>query len=123
MATIQRVLMLAPTPFFSDRGCHMHIAEQALALQRKGLAVEIVTYHLGRDLEGLTIHRTVRIAWYRKTGPGPSWHKFYVDPLLFFKALSVGFRHKPDVIHAHLHERGFLGKLLSVFLGVPLVFD
>ena len=38
-----RVLMIAPTPFFSDRGCHVRILEEARALQRAGAAVTIGT--------------------------------------------------------------------------------
>lgn len=123
MSPIRRVLVLAPTPFFADRGCHMHIAEQAYALQRRGLDVVVVTYGLGRDLPGLTIRRTVRVPWYRKLGPGPSWHKFYVDPLLLGTALRVARAFRPDVLHAHLHEGCVLGAALRRVLGVPLVFD
>lgn len=123
MSSLQRVLVLAPTPFFADRGCHMHIAEQAYALQRRGLEAQIVTYHLGRDLPGLTIHRTIRVPWYRKLGPGPSWHKFYVDPLLLGTALRVARRFRPQIIHAHLHEGAVLGGILRKTLGVPLLFD
>ncbi|MGH7928883.1 MAG: glycosyltransferase family 4 protein, partial [Candidatus Binatia bacterium] len=123
MAQLRRILILAPTPFFADRGCHMHIAEQAYALQRQGFQVEIVTYHLGRDLSGLTVRRTWRIPWYKKLGPGPSWHKFYVDILLLLKAWQVARRFKPDLIHAHLHEGCVLGAVLSRLLGIPLLFD
>lgn len=120
---IHRILIIAPTPFFADRGCHMHIAEQAYALQRKGYAVKIVTYHLGRDLQGLTTVRTVPVPWYKKLGPGPSWHKFYVDPLLLVTTWRVAMRFKPDIIHAHLHEGAILGWILKRMLGIPLVFD
>ncbi len=119
----RRILVVAPTPFFADRGCHMHIAEQAYALQRKGYEVKIVTYHLGRDLKGLDIVRTTTVPWYKKLGPGPSWHKFYVDPLLFFTAWKTARSFKPDVIHAHLHEGAVLGWMLKKILGIPLVFD
>lgn len=101
----------------------MHIAEQAYALTRLGMDVHIVTYHLGRDLAGLPITRTIRVPWYKKLGPGPSWHKFYVDPMLFLTAWRVARRFKPDAIHAHLHEGAVLGKFLSSILRVPLVFD
>src|SRR5688572_28698065 len=123
MNKISRVLILAPTPFFADRGCHMHIAEQAYALQKKGLEVLIATYHLGRDLNGLATVRSFRIPWYRKLGPGPSWHKFYVDPLLLLTAYKAAKKFKPDVIHAHLHEGAILGWLLRHLLKIPLVFD
>ncbi len=120
---IKKVLVLAPTPFFSDRGCHMHIAEQAYALQRRNLQVKVVTYHLGRDLPGLDVVRTIKIPWYNKKGPGPSWHKFYVDPLLLFTAWRAARQFKPDIIHAHLHEGAVLSTLLSRLLNIPFVFD
>ncbi|TSC64692.1 MAG: group 1 glycosyl transferase [Parcubacteria group bacterium Gr01-1014_106] len=123
MEPLKRVLVLAPTPFFADRGCHMHIAEQTYALQRRGLEPLIVTYHLGRDLPGLNIRRTVRVPWYRKLGPGPSWHKFYVDPLLLRTALRAARQFRPHIIHAHLHEGCVLGSVLRQQLGIPLLFD
>ena len=118
-----RILMLAPTPYFSDRGCHVRIFEEARELQARGHAVEIVTYHLGRDVGGIPVTRTPRIPWYRKTEAGPSWHKPYLDILLFFTALCAVRRFRPDVIHAHLHEGAFVGALLKLFVGVPLLFD
>lgn len=119
----QRILILAPTPFFADRGCHMHIAEQAYALQRKGHTVQIVTYHLGRDIPNLDIVRSTPVPWYKKLGPGPSWHKFYVDPLLLITAIRAARTFKPDVIHAHLHEGAILGWMIKKVTGIPLVFD
>lgn len=115
--------MLAPTPFFADRGAHMHIAEQAYGLQRLGLTVLIATYHLGRDLPGLTTVRTVATPLYTKLGPGPSWHKFYVDPLLLITAWRAVKKFEPDVIHAHLHEGAVLGMILSAWFKIPMIFD
>ena len=79
--------MLAPTPFFADRGCHVRIYEEARTLAALGHRVEIVTYHIGRDLPGIITHRIPAIPWYRKLEAGPSWHKPYLDILLFCKAL------------------------------------
>src|SRR6185369_270777 len=72
---------------------------------------------------GTVVHRIPSIPWYKKLEAGPSWHKPYIDILLFFKALSVAKRFKPDLIHAHLHEGAFVGVLLKKFLKIPLVFD
>ncbi len=115
--------MLAPTPFFADRGCHVRIYEEARALQDFGNIVEIITYHIGRDIPGITTHRIASIPWYSKLEAGPSWHKPYLDILLFFKALTVARRLKPDLIHAHLHEGALIGALLKKILGIPLIFD
>ena len=115
--------MLAPTPFFADRGCHVRIFEEARSLISQGNEVEIVTYHLGRDLPGIVTHRIAAIPWYSKLEAGPSWHKPYLDILLLIKSLAVARRFKPDIIHAHLHEGAFIGFFLKKLLGIPLLFD
>ncbi|MBT1075035.1 glycosyltransferase family 4 protein [Geobacter grbiciae] len=115
--------MVAPTPFFADRGCHVRIYEEARALMACGHEVRIATYHLGRDMPGIATDRTVRIPWYRKLSAGPSWHKPYLDILLFVTALRAARRMRPDLIHAHLHEGAFLGVFLKRLVGVPLLFD
>jgi glycosyltransferase involved in cell wall biosynthesis len=118
-----RILMLAPTPYFADRGCHVRIYEEARALGELGQEVLIVTYHLGRTMPGIATVRIPRVPWYRKLSAGPSWHKPYLDILLFFTALRAARRFRPDVIHAHLHEGALIGLLLKRLLRVPLVFD
>jgi len=120
---VYRVLGIAPTPFFADRGCHVRILEEAYALQALGHHVTICAYHLGRTPAGLTVHRIPRIPWYSKLDAGPSWHKYYVDMLLTVRALLSGLRDKPDIVHAHLHEGVFIGYFVSRILDVPLVFD
>jgi glycosyltransferase involved in cell wall biosynthesis len=118
-----KVLMIAPTPFFSDRGCHVRIYEEAKGIERLGHKVIICTYHLGRDIGGLKIERIKRIPWYKRIEAGPSIHKFYLDLLLLLKVLWVGRRFKPDLIHAHLHEGALLGLLAKAYLKVPIIFD
>jgi glycosyltransferase involved in cell wall biosynthesis len=120
---VHRVLMIAPTPFFADRGCHVRIYEEARALQALGCQVEVCTYHLGDDRPGLPVHRTLRIPWYNKLSAGPSWHKLYIDVLLLFKTWAVGRRFQPDVIHGHLHEGAAIGWAVGQLLGVPVVGD
>jgi glycosyltransferase involved in cell wall biosynthesis len=115
--------MIAPTPFFADRGCHVRIYEEARALQAMGCKVEVCTYHLGDDRPGLTTHRTLRVPWYKKLSAGPSWHKLYVDAFLLFKAWAVARRFRPDVIHGHLHEGAAIGWAVGRLVGVPVVGD
>jgi glycosyltransferase involved in cell wall biosynthesis len=122
----KKVLNIVPTPFFADRGCHMRILGEMKALEKYGYQNIIVTYHNGRDLEGIDIRRIINIPWYKKLEAGPSIHKFYIDFLLFFKAAAVYVREKPDIIYGHLHEGAFVGglvKYLLTFGRAPLVFD
>ena len=67
-----KILMVAPTPFFADRGCHVRILLETNALTAMGHEVLISTYGLGRDLPGIDTVRTQRIPWYRKLAAGPS---------------------------------------------------
>lgn len=115
--------MLAPTPYFADRGCHVRIYEEARALRSQGHDVRIVTYHLGRDMPGIPTLRIPRIPWYSRLEAGPSLHKLYLDLLLFFKAAFLIPEFRPDLIHAHLHEGAFIGFFLKKLSGLPLVLD
>jgi glycosyltransferase involved in cell wall biosynthesis len=122
----RKVLNIVPTPFFADRGCHMRILGEMKALAKYGYHNIIVTYHNGRDLEGLDIRRIINIPWYRKLEAGPSIHKFYIDIILFFKAAAVYIKERPDIIYGHLHEGAFVGGLIKYLLTwgkVPLAFD
>jgi glycosyltransferase involved in cell wall biosynthesis len=118
-----RILMLAPTPYFADRGCHVRIYEEARSLASQGHIVRIVTYHLGRDLPDIPTIRIPHIPWYSRLEAGPSWHKLYLDLLLFFKAAFLIPDFRPDLIHAHLHEGTFIGLLLKKLSRLPLLFD
>ena len=118
-----RILMIAPTPYFADRGCHVRIYEEARALIEQGCEVRIVTYHIGRDLPGIPTERIPNVPWYRRLTAGPSWQKPFLDLLLFFKALSSSRTFRPQILHAHLHEGAFIGMLLKPLLGIPLVMD
>jgi glycosyltransferase involved in cell wall biosynthesis len=117
------VLVLAPTPFFADRGCHVRILEEARAVIPCGVELRLVTYHIGRDVPGFPIDRIPKVPWYGKLGAGPSWHKPYLDLLLLLKALRVARVFKPHLIHAHIHEGAFIGALLKKLIRVPLLFD
>jgi len=117
------VLMIAPTSFFADYGCHVRIREEALVLRQMGNRVTICTYHNGRDVAGLDIRRTLPIPWRTNYEVGSSRHKIAFDALLVWKALVVASRVRPDIIHGHLHEGALIGSVVSKLLDVPLVFD
>ncbi|MFH1033866.1 MAG: glycosyltransferase [Pseudomonadota bacterium] len=120
-----KILGIAPTPFFADRGCHMRILGEIQALQRRGHEVLLVTYHLGRDIEGVPSLRTKKVAWYDKLEAGPALGKFYLDLLLLKKTVAAIREFRPEVIHGHLHEGAFIGILGRALAGskAPVVFD
>jgi glycosyltransferase involved in cell wall biosynthesis len=120
-----KILMIAPTPFFADYGCHIRILEEARILQRLGHQVTICAYPNGGEVPGLNIER-VRDARQEDVQVGATasaQYKIRCDTFLLFKSLGVARHFEPDVIHAHLHEGALIGYLLSMARGVPLVFD
>jgi glycosyltransferase involved in cell wall biosynthesis len=123
MTRPKRILMVAPTPYFSDRGCHVQIYEVARSQQLNGNDVRIVTYHHGRDIPGIPVDRIGSVPWYTRVTAGPSWHKLYLDLLLMAKTLEVARQFRPDILHVHMHEGAALALPVARLLGIPVVLD
>lgn len=117
------VLVLAPTPYFSNRGCHIRIYEESKVIQSLGYDLVLATYSLGRDLGNFPIQRTGRLPWYRKTSAGPAWSKLILDLKLFFLAKRLIKQQRPVLIHAHLHESAWLAWLLKKRFHLPVILD
>jgi glycosyltransferase involved in cell wall biosynthesis len=118
-----RILMIAPTSFFLDYGCHVRILEEARGLQKLNHRVTIVTYYLGRDLPNLKIIRTRPTPWRSDYEVGSSPHKIAFDLFLGWTGIKTVLRRRFDIIHGHLHEGVLIGYILSRLQRVPLVAD
>ena len=118
-----RILMIAPTSFFSDYGCSVRILEEAKILQARGHELTICTYRNGNDIPGFTIRRTPSIPFREHYEVGSSPHKIAFDLLLFWTVLFSALRNRPDIIHAHMHEGALIGLMVGRLLGIPMVFD
>ena len=110
-----KVLMIAPTPFFADRGCHVQIYEEIKALQKENVEVVLCTYGIGRDVPGISIVRCFRLPWYHKLSAGPSFSKILLLPFLTATVIRTILKFKPDVIHAHLHEGALIARFCRIF--------
>lgn len=127
-----KILFIAPTPFFADRGTHIRIFEEARTLEKRGHQVTIATYHIGRNIaqevgSTIDIRRINRwLFWYKKLEAGPDWQKIILDLFLLRKVLWLTWRQRPDIIHGHLHEGVLLGWFTQKFFfwrRTPLVAD
>ena len=119
-----KIVMIAPTPFFADRGCHTRIYGEIRGLQAMGHRVILVTYGLGRDMPGAETVRCFNFPWYRKLSAGPSVWKILLLPVIAHKARKTIRREKPDVVHAHLHEGAVAARWCRIFCRKPLyIFD
>lgn len=118
-----KVLMIAPTSFFADYGCHVRIYEETRILEKLGHQVTIVAYRNGDEVDNLDVRRTLPIPWRQDYIVGSSRHMIVFDALLLLKTFQVLLTERFDVIHAHLHEGALIGVLLGKLFGIPVVFD
>ncbi len=119
-----RVLLLAPHPFFQQRGTP--IAERMLleALLAQGHQVEVLTFHEGEDpgIPGCPIHRIPRLPFVRGIRPGFSAKKLLCDAVMLASCLRLIRRRRYDLVHA-VEESAFMALLTRRLFRVPYVYD
>jgi glycosyltransferase involved in cell wall biosynthesis len=119
---IKRILMIAPTPFFADRGCHIRIYGEICGLQKLGYEILLCTYGLGADMPGVKTVRTFNFPWYRKLTAGPSITKIFLLPLLVITTFKQIKKFRPGIVHAFLHEGALIAKCCSFWHKSPQYF-
>ena len=67
-----RILLLAPHPFYQERGTPIAVDLLLRVLSRRGETVDVLTYAegAGRIYPGVTIHRIAPLLFTRGTRPG-----------------------------------------------------
>ncbi len=118
-----RVLVVAPTPFFGDRGCHVRIYEEVRGLLMRGIKAHVVTYPTGRDPQGLPITRARSWFGVEAATLGPTWGRPLLDLAVLDACRRVVRQFRPHLVHGHLHEGIAIGALLRARYRIPLVAD
>ncbi|HED54798.1 MAG TPA: glycosyltransferase [Phycisphaerales bacterium] len=119
-----RILVLAPHPFYIDRGTPIDVDILVRALCELGHEVHLATLHAGEDrhYDGLTIHRIEEPKGVGMPKPGFSGAKLKCDVKLFALAKRLIREIKPDVIHAG-EEAVFMARWFKMTQGIPYVYD
>src|SRR5215469_2751375 len=119
-----RILLVAPQPFYQERGTPIAVRVLLETLCSQGHTVDLLTYHEGRDVEigGLRILRTPAVPGVRNVPVGISWQKLICDLLLCWKLLWLSVSQKYDVIHA-VEEAAFPVILLRPLHRARVVYD
>ena len=119
-----RILLVAPQPFYQERGTPIAVRMLAEVLCSQGHAVDLLTYHEGADLdiEGLTILRTPALPGLRHVPIGISWKKLVCDLLICAQLLRLVLSRRYDVIHA-VEEAVFPAVLLRSSAHARVVYD
>jgi glycosyltransferase involved in cell wall biosynthesis len=118
------VLFLAPQPFFEERGTPIAVNLLLKVLSQRGEEIDLVTYHLGDDVEyrNVKINRTPRIPFIGAISPGFSAQKLICDFFLFWKAVSLLMKSRYHVIHA-VEESVFMAYIFKKIWGIEYIFD
>lgn len=119
-----RILLLAPHPFYLERGTPIAVNLLLGALSEAGHTVDLLTYHEGSDVRypGLTIHRIPRPPFVRRVGPGPTWKKIVCDLAMARAASRLARQNAYDLVHA-VEESAFMAASIRRRYGVPYVYD
>lgn len=119
-----RILVLAPQPYYIDRGTPIDVDLLLLALGESGHQVDLLVYRVGeeRKREGVTIHRAGPRGHFAPRRPGFSLRKLLADVPFFLKAMGLVRTREYDVIHAG-EESVYMALVFRSFFGVPYVYD
>jgi glycosyltransferase involved in cell wall biosynthesis len=119
-----KILLLAPHPFYSDRGTPIAVNLLLSALSSRGHTADVLTYSEGRDVkyDGVRIFRIPRLPWIQGIRPGFSFKKVICDIFMFFKAVKLIRRNSYHVIHA-VEESVFTALILKWIFRIPYIYD
>ncbi len=123
-ARSMRILLVAPQPFYQERGTPMAVRLLAATLCEFGHEVDLLVYHAGADVSmpGLRVIRAWRPPGVRDVPIGVSWQKIVCDVSLVIRMLMLLARRQYDVIHA-VEEAIFPAALFSAFSRRKVVYD
>jgi glycosyltransferase involved in cell wall biosynthesis len=121
---IKKVLMVAPEPIFEPRGTPFSVVGRLKALSDMGIAVDLLTYPVGKDvrLPNLRLLRIPAVPGIRKIKIGPSFQKIPLDLLLMIATVRQLICESYDLLHTH-EEAGFWGTFFSRCFGIPHIYD
>jgi glycosyltransferase involved in cell wall biosynthesis len=119
-----RILVLAPHPFYIERGTPIDVDILLRGLSQRGEEVDVLSYHVGADraYPKVTIHRIQPLSWITHVPPGISLRKLICDGLFLREAWRLIRRNRYDLIHAG-EEAVFAALLFNRLYGVPYIYD
>jgi glycosyltransferase involved in cell wall biosynthesis len=119
-----RILLIAPQPFFAQRGTPINVRQMVQALCEAGHEVHLATYPMGEPVEmpNLVIHRALPIPGVRSVPIGFSWRKVALDANLALRVWMLLAGKRFDVVHA-VEESVFFALPAALLRGIPVIYD
>lgn len=118
------ILVLAPQPFFQNRGTPIAVRLLVEELARLGHEVHLLVFHEGQEvaIKGVTIHRIPKIIGVSNIPPSLSWKKLVCDGAMFFRLFSLNRKYRFDLIHC-VEEAVYLAFFAKPLLRRPYIYD
>ncbi len=129
-----RVLLLAPQPFYQERGTPIAVKIAVEALSKKlqlspdaSPSIDLLCYNEGEDIQipGVRILRIPSIPFLKGIRPGISVKKLLCDVFFFARALKLVTQNRGQqysVIHA-VEESVFMAWFIKKVWGIPYIYD
>ena len=118
------ILLLAPEPFYEERGTPIAVGLILKGLSERGDNIEVVTYPQGSAIqyEHVTVHRILKVPFMNHIRPGFSWKKVVCDCFMFFKVMRLACGKRYDLVHA-VEESVFMALILKCVFKIPYIYD
>jgi len=120
----RRVLVVAPEPFYEDRGTPIAIRSVLAALSELHYDVDLLTYPVGQavSIPGLQVIRTRNPLGFRRVPIGLSARKLLLDAVLVPTLWHQLKQRRYCCIHA-VEEAAFPAVVFGRRLGIPVIYD
>ncbi|MFN8390610.1 MAG: glycosyltransferase family 4 protein [Bdellovibrionota bacterium] len=120
----RKVLIIAPQPFFTNRGTPLNVRAVCARLADLGYQVHLLALPHGEAIRmrGVRIHRCLKIPGVRSVPIGFSLRKTLYDGLLLLSACYLSLCFDFDVYHG-IEEAGVIAGFVGLVRGRPYVVD
>ncbi|MBK8970397.1 MAG: glycosyltransferase family 4 protein [Hahellaceae bacterium] len=118
------VLLLAPHPFYQDRGTPIAVDLLIKVLTEAGHTVDCLCFSEGtdRNYPNFRLFRAHGIPEVEGIRPGFSVKKLYMDLFFFFKFIGLFIRNRYDVVHA-VEESAFMAMVVCKLFRRKFIYD
>lgn len=120
----ERILFIAPQPFYEDRGTPIVIRDTLILLSDLGYKVDLATFPMGTyvDIPNIRVLRPVNPLGYKTVPVGFSIRKIVLDIFLFITVLRLACRNNYACVHG-VEEGAAIGLLCKLLFGKPMIYD
>jgi glycosyltransferase involved in cell wall biosynthesis len=118
------ILLIAPQPFYEDRGTPIANHQSLVAMSDLGFKVDVATFPVGSDitLPGIRLFRTANPFGFRSVSIGLSFRKIVLDISLLMTVLRLVKQNHYDCIHG-VEEGAALAMACKALWGIPVIYD